>query len=74
MSTTSSAKIKDIRDERVPECLHWNSKDVANWVEELGFPYYRVSVYNVAKSIFRPKFWYAIRSFARCGTQSKEHV
>ncbi|XP_064625793.1 sterile alpha motif domain-containing protein 15-like [Lineus longissimus] len=41
MSTTSSAKIKDIRDERVPECLHWSCEDVANWVEELGFPYYR---------------------------------
>ena len=25
----------------VPTCIHWTIEDVANWVEEIGFPQYR---------------------------------
>jgi len=25
----------------VPTCIHWSVSDVANWIEELGFPQYR---------------------------------
>lgn len=25
----------------VPTCIHWTCEDVANWIEELGFPQYR---------------------------------
>ncbi|KAK6183233.1 hypothetical protein SNE40_010753 [Patella caerulea] len=25
----------------IPECLQWNFKDVADWVEEIGFPQYK---------------------------------
>nr|CAB3265851.1 sterile alpha motif domain-containing protein 15-like [Phallusia mammillata] len=25
----------------VPTCIHWTTDDVANWIEELGFPQYR---------------------------------
>ena len=35
--------IDDIKDNRVPECLHWTCEDVAKFVEDLGFPFYAVS-------------------------------
>ena len=25
----------------VPTCIHWTTEDVANWIEEIGFPQYR---------------------------------
>ncbi|CAH1263606.1 sterile alpha motif domain-containing protein 15-like [Branchiostoma lanceolatum] len=25
----------------VPNCLHWSCEDVADWIEQLGFPQYR---------------------------------
>ncbi|CAH1774870.1 unnamed protein product [Owenia fusiformis] len=31
----------DLKDERVPLCLHWSVEKVADWIEEIGFPYYR---------------------------------
>lgn len=27
----------------VPYCLKWSSKDVAEWIESLGFPQYKVN-------------------------------
>lgn len=26
----------------LPDCLNWNCDEVADWIEQLGFPYYRV--------------------------------
>uniref|UniRef100_H2Y9D8 SAM domain-containing protein n=1 Tax=Ciona savignyi TaxID=51511 RepID=H2Y9D8_CIOSA len=26
----------------VPTCIHWSCDDVANWIEEIGFPQYRL--------------------------------
>ena len=37
-----AATIEDLKDERVPSCLTWSYEEVADWIEELGFPYYRV--------------------------------
>ena len=34
--------VEDLKDERVPQCLYWNVEQVADWIVELGFPYYRV--------------------------------
>ena len=36
--------ITDLKDERVPPPMYWTCEQVADWVEELGFPYYRVSI------------------------------
>lgn len=35
--------VEDLKDERVPPVLYWSVEQVADWIEELGFPYYRVS-------------------------------
>ncbi|XP_052775199.1 sterile alpha motif domain-containing protein 15-like [Mya arenaria] len=40
MATMKSA-VEDLKDERVPQCLYWNVDQVADWIEDLGFPYYR---------------------------------
>lgn len=34
-------KFEDLRDDRIPQCLQWTDQQVADWVEELGFPFYR---------------------------------
>ncbi|KAJ8305596.1 hypothetical protein KUTeg_016141 [Tegillarca granosa] len=39
--------IEDLKDEAVPRVLYWTVENVADWIEELGFPDYRI----VAKSI-----------------------
>ena len=33
---------EDLKDGRIPACLHWSVDDVAAWIEEIGFPYYKV--------------------------------
>ena len=43
MATRESSTVEDLKDERVPPCLYWTVDQVADWVENLGFPYYRVS-------------------------------
>lgn len=32
-----------MKDERVPPCLHWSVDQVAEWIEEIGYPYYKVN-------------------------------
>ena len=34
---------EDLKDGRVPSCIFWTCEEVANWIEELGFPDYRAS-------------------------------
>lgn len=34
---------EDMKDERVPPCLHWSVDQVAEWIEEIGYPYYKVN-------------------------------
>lgn len=34
--------VEDLKDERVPPCLYWNVEQVADWIEDIGFPDYRV--------------------------------
>ena len=38
--------IEDLKDEQVPPCLYWPVEKVADWIEEQGFPYYRVFIKN----------------------------
>lgn len=33
--------IEDLKDEAVPRVLYWTVENVADWIEELGFPDYR---------------------------------
>ena len=42
MALMASA-IDDLKDERVPPSLYWTVDQVADWIEELGFPDYRVN-------------------------------
>ncbi len=37
-----SAKLEDLRDDRVPGCMYWSCDDVANWIEGIGYPFYKV--------------------------------
>ena len=40
---TNESTITDLKDPRVPLCLAWNVQQVADWMEEIGLPDYRVS-------------------------------
>ena len=40
----TSAKVDDMKDERVPGSMFWNVEDVANWIEGLGYPCYKVII------------------------------
>ena len=39
---TMQSAVEDLKDEKVPACLYWSVDQVADWIEELGFPNYRV--------------------------------
>ena len=38
-----------VTDERcgVPMCIYWNTQELADWVVEIGYPQYRVSLSNI---------------------------
>ena len=36
--------VEDLKDEQVPACLYWSVDQVADWIEELGFPNYKVCI------------------------------
>ncbi|XP_060566421.1 sterile alpha motif domain-containing protein 15-like, partial [Ruditapes philippinarum] len=36
--------VEDLKDERVPQCLYWNVEQVADWIEDIGFPDYRLCI------------------------------
>jgi len=40
INNSKMAKAQQMLD-KIPDCLMWTEKDTANWVEKLGFPYYR---------------------------------
>ena len=42
LKMSATAKVSDLKDARVPPALYWTEDDVAKWVEELGFPQYKV--------------------------------
>lgn len=43
MAATESATIvEDLKDERIPNAMYWTVSQVADWIEELGFPHYKV--------------------------------
>lgn len=42
MAAMQSA-VEDLKDEKVPACLYWTVEQVSDWIEELGFPNYKVS-------------------------------
>lgn len=51
MAQMASA-VDDLKDERVPPCLYWSVDQVADWIEELGFPYYRVNLLSTSTHLF----------------------
>ena len=42
-SLVSECTMSDLKDPRVPSCLAWTVQQVADWMEGIGFPDYRVS-------------------------------
>ena len=34
----------DLKDSRVPNCIYWTVEDVTKWIEELGYPDYKVKL------------------------------
>ena len=45
MSSAGYTSLKaDLRDARVPNCIYWKVEDVSKWIEELGFPDYKVKI------------------------------
>ena len=41
-SRENSSVISDLKDERVPLALQWSKEQVAEWIEEIGYPFYKV--------------------------------
>lgn len=39
--------VEDLKDEKVPACLYWSVEQVSDWIEELGFPNYKVTLFNM---------------------------
>lgn len=40
-SRENSTIIDDLKDERVPQALQWSTEQVADWVEQIGYPFYK---------------------------------
>ncbi|KAK2185518.1 hypothetical protein NP493_232g03009 [Ridgeia piscesae] len=40
-SVTSESTLTDLKDDRIPTCLMWTVQQVADWMEEIGFPDYK---------------------------------
>lgn len=49
MSTMESA-IEDLKDDSVPPCLYWSVDKVAEWIEKIGFPNYKVWYIQITSS------------------------
>ena len=45
MASAQATIVEDLKDERVPSALYWTTEHVAEWIEELGFPQYKVTFY-----------------------------
>ena len=41
MSTRRTSKSSD-ESQNVPQCIHWSTEEVADWIENLGFKEYKV--------------------------------
>ncbi|KAK7495023.1 hypothetical protein BaRGS_00013663 [Batillaria attramentaria] len=39
--TESATIVEDLKDERIPSAMYWTVEQVADWIDELGFPHYR---------------------------------
>lgn len=42
MASAQATIVEDLKDKRVPSALYWTTEHVADWIEELGFPQYKV--------------------------------
>lgn len=51
-ASESATIIEDLKDERVPPALYWTTEQVAEWIEELGFPHYKVALSHNYVQIF----------------------
>ncbi|XP_076463023.1 sterile alpha motif domain-containing protein 15-like [Babylonia areolata] len=40
-ATESTTIVEDLKDSRVPSPMYWSVDQVAEWIEELGFPHYK---------------------------------
>ena len=43
LKESEKAVRSDLRNSKVPECLQWTIENVADFIESIGFPQYRVS-------------------------------
>ncbi|OWF56359.1 sterile alpha motif domain-containing protein 15-like [Mizuhopecten yessoensis] len=36
-----TSTVEDLKNEQVPQCLYWTVDQVVDWIDNLGFPYYK---------------------------------
>ncbi|XP_041358350.1 sterile alpha motif domain-containing protein 15-like [Gigantopelta aegis] len=44
--SASTSKLEDLKDENVPVALYWSYSQVADWIQDLGFPQYKACFTN----------------------------
>ena len=52
----------DLRNPKVPECLQWTVENVADFIESLNYPQYRVRCSVFLNFFFKFTFYFAFQS------------
>jgi hypothetical protein len=53
-SAFEDSKVKDLKNETVPECLYWSCEQVCDFIESLNLPQYKVISF-----ILKPKWLFS---------------
>ena len=51
--TSGSSQLQAHAEAVVPQCMNWSVEEVADWMESLGFPQYRVRQSLLSMAILR---------------------
>ena len=51
--TSGSSQLQAHAETVVPQCMNWSVEEVADWMESLGFPQYRVRQSLLSMAILR---------------------
>ncbi|KAK7101339.1 sterile alpha motif domain-containing protein 15-like [Littorina saxatilis] len=72
-ATEASTIVEDLKDERIPNAMYWTVDQVAEWIEELGFPHYK-SCFTTNMIDGRKLIRIEASAFPRVGITDFEHI
>ncbi|KAL8604755.1 hypothetical protein ACOMHN_017714 [Nucella lapillus] len=72
-ATESATIVEDLKDSRVPNPIYWSVNQVAEWIEELGFPQY-TSCFTTNLIDGRKLIRIEASAFPRIGITDFEHI